>query len=383
MIKFMDLHKINEAYREEINEAIKKVLDSGWYLLGEEYDKFCAEFAFFCGAKYAVGVANGLDALKLIIKAYGFSGQDEIIVPANTFIASMLAVSENGAVSVLVEPNIRSYNIDVDLIEKSISPKTKAIMPVHLYGQADRMDKILSLAEKYNLKVIEDCAQAHGAVYKGKKVGNLADAAGFSFYPGKNLGSLGDGGAVVTNDKALFEKVKSLANYGSANKYEFIYKGINSRLSDIQAAVLRVKLRHLEEDNLRRFEIAKYYRNNIKNPFIVLPEVLDGDTVCSAPQEKIDEKEKAHVWYLFVVRTKNREKFQKYLSDNGIQTLIHYPIAPHKQLAYKEWNNLALPITEQIHKEVLSIPCNPSLQDFEVEKITQTINRYDESRDVL
>ncbi|MDR1952203.1 MAG: DegT/DnrJ/EryC1/StrS family aminotransferase [Elusimicrobiota bacterium] len=378
MISFMDLYKINQRYRKEIDEAVKRTIDSGWYLLGKEYDSFCKNFADFCGTKYAVGVANGLDALKLIIRAYGFGAGDEIIVPANTFIASMLAVSENGAAPVLVEPDICSYNINPDLIAEKITPKTKAIMAVHLYGQTAQMDKICALAKKYNLKVIEDCAQAHGAVYKGKMAGNLGDAAAFSFYPGKNLGALGDGGMVLTNDESLFEKIKCLANYGGIKKYEYIYKGVNSRLSDICAAVLNVKLKYLKEDNLRRFEIAKYYRTNIKNPFIILPQIYDGNIAIPISHGNISQGEKVHVWYLFVVRTKNRDKLQKYLSENEIQTLIHYPIAPHKQIAYKEWNNLSFPITEQIHNEVLSIPCNPSLSDAEVKKITETINNYKE-----
>lgn len=361
MIKFLDLHKINERFRDEINAGIKDVLDSGWYLQGKWNDTFCRNFAEFCGTKYAVGVANGLDALNLIIKGYGFGTGDEIIVPANTYIASILAISQNGCTPVLVEPDPKTFNINPDLIEEKITSKTKAIMVVHLYGQAVQMDKILSVAEKYNLKVIEDSAQAHGAVYNGKRTGNLGDASGFSFYPGKNLGALGDGGAVTTNDEELYKRIKAIANYGSQKKYYNIYKGINSRLDEIQAVILDVKLRYLEQDNEKRREIAKYYRENIKNPLISLPSTYD---------------EKAHIWHVFVVRVKDREGFQKYLADNEIQTLIHYPTPPHKQGAYTEWNSLSFPITEDIHKEVVSLPISPIMTDEEVKKVVKTVNEY-------
>lgn len=361
MIKFLDLEKVNNRFRREIDERIKGILDKGWYLQGEENDRFAKNFVDFCGAKYAVGVANGLDALRLIIKASGFGPGDEIIVPANTYIATILAISDNGCTPVLVEPDIRTYNINPDLIEAAITPKTKAIMLVHLYGQAVQMQKIRDLAKKYNLKVFEDAAQAHGAEYQGQRVGNLGDAAAFSFYPGKNLGCMGDGGAVVTNDEGLYNKVKALANYGSDRKYHHIYKGLNSRLDEIQAAVLDVKLPYLLQDNQRRREIAKYYRENIKNPLIVLPQTYD---------------EKAHVWHVFAVRTAERDRFQKYLGDNGVQTIIHYPTPPHKQPAYAEWNHLSFPVTEQIHREIISLPISPVMTDEEVKQLVEIVNGY-------
>lgn len=361
MIKFLDLHKINERYRGELDARIKDVLDSGWYLQGRQNELFCQHFAEFCGTKYALGVANGLDALNLIIKGYGFGPGDEIIVPANTYIATVLAISENGCTPVLVEPDINTYGINPELIEEKITPRTKAIMVVHLYGQAVPMQKIWELAQKHNLKVIEDAAQAHGAQYQGRRAGNLGDAAGFSFYPGKNLGAMGDAGAVTTNDEALYNKIKAIANYGSDRKYHHIYKGTNSRLDELQAGILDVKLKHLETDNARRREIARYYRENIKNPLITLPQAYD---------------EKAHVWHVFVVRTKERERFQQYLNDNGIQTVIHYPTAPHKQDAYKEYADLSLPVTEQIHREVISLPISPVMTQEEIEKIVRIVNEF-------
>lgn len=363
MIKFLDLHKINEQYRAEIDEAIKKVLDSGWYLLGKEVETFETDFAAYCGTKHAIGVANGLDALNLIIKAYGFGSRDEIIVPSNTYIASILAISQNGVTPVLVEPDINTYNINPDLIEAKITPKTKAIMPVHLYGQAVEMDGIWALAKKYNLKIIEDSAQAHGAIYQGKRVGNLGDASGFSFYPGKNLGCLGDGGAITTNDDELAAKLKALRNYGSHKKYENLYKGVNSRLDEIQAAILAVKLKGLDKDNEKRREIAKYYRENIKNPLITLPQTYD---------------ELAHVWHIFAIRTQNRDDLQKYLATNELQTLIHYPKAPHRQEAYSEWKNESYPISEKIHSEILSLPISPVMTDGEVKRVAEVINEYRE-----
>ncbi|MBS4774059.1 MAG: DegT/DnrJ/EryC1/StrS family aminotransferase [Proteobacteria bacterium] len=361
MIKFLDLHKINERYRGELDARIKDVLDSGWYLQGRQNELFCQHFAEFCGTKYALGVANGLDALNLIIKGYDFGPGDEIIVPANTYIATVLAISENGCTPVLVEPDINTYGINPELIEEKITPRTKAIMVVHLYGQAVPMQKIWELAQKHNLKVIEDAAQAHGAQYQGRRAGNLGDAAGFSFYPGKNLGAMGDAGAVTTNDEALYNKIKAIANYGSDRKYHHIYKGTNSRLDELQAGILDVKLKHLETDNARRREIARYYRENIKNPLITLPQAYD---------------EKAHVWHVFVVRTKERERFQQYLNDNGIQTVIHYPTAPHKQDAYKEYADLSLPVTEQIHREVISLPISPVMTQEEIEKIVRIVNEF-------
>lgn len=361
MIKFLDLYKINDQYRTEIDNKIKEVLDSGWYLQGKQNEEFCKMFAEYCGASYALGVANGLDALNLVIKGYGFGIGDEIIVPANTYIASILAISGNGCTPVLVEPDINTYNINPDLIEEKITANTRAIMVVHLYGQAVQMDKIWQLAKKYNLKIIEDSAQAHGAYYQGKRVGTLGDVGGFSFYPGKNLGCLGDGGAITTNDQQLFEKIRALANYGSNIKYNNIFKGTNSRLDEIQAAVLTVKLHGLDKDNNRRREIAKYYQEHISNSQVILPYTYD---------------DLAHVWHVFVIRTIDRNRLQKYLLGNEIQTLIHYPIAPHKQLAYAEWNHLHLPITEQIHNEVLSLPISPIMSQKEVETVVEVINAY-------
>ena len=361
MIKFLDLHKINERFRKETDDRIKQVLDSGWYLLGEQDKIFEKNFAAYCGAKHCIGCANGLEALSLIIKGYGFGTGDEIIVPANTYIASILAITQNGCTPVLVEPDITTYNINPDLIEEKITSKTKAIMVVHLYGQAVQMEKIWQIAKKHNLKIIEDSAQAHGAIYQNKKTGNLGDASGFSFYPGKNLGCLGDGGCVTTNDDELAFKIRAIANYGSDYKYHHIFKGVNSRLDEIQAAVLDVKLKYLDEDNKRRRQIAKYYRENIKNKEIILPDTYNEDS---------------HVWHIFAIRTKNRDKLQKYLEKNEIQTNIHYPVPPHKQECYKELCHLSFPITEQIHKEVLSLPMSPVLTDEEAEKVVNVLNEY-------
>lgn len=361
MIPFLDLKKVNNRFRTEIDSRIKTILDKGWYLQGDENNLFAQNFAAYCGAKGFVGVANGLDALKLIIKAYGFGSGDEIIVPANTFIATILAISENGCTPVLIEPDIYTYCIDPDKIETAITPRTKAVIVVHLYGQASPMEKVWELQKKYGFKIIEDAAQAHGAIYNGRRTGNLGDAAAFSFYPGKNLGALGDGGGVTSNDLDLLGKVKALGNYGSDRKYHHIYKGVNSRLDEIQAAVLDVKLKYLDEDNARRREIASYYRRNIKNPQIILPDVSD---------------ELSHVWHLFVIRCEARDRLAKYLEDNGIQTNIHYPTPPHLQGAYQEWNSLSFPLTEKIHKEVLSLPISPVLTNEEVNKITDIISSW-------
>ena len=361
MIKFLDLEKINNRLRKEIDERIKSILDKGWYLQGEWDKTFEEHFAKFCGVKHCIGCANGLDALNLIIRAYGFGIGDEIFVPANTYIASILAISENGCTPILVEPDINTYNINPDLIEEKITNKTKAIMVVHLYGQAIQMDKIWKLAEKYNLKIIEDSAQAHGSVYMGKKVGSLGDASGFSFYPGKNLGCLGDGGAVTTNDDELATKIRAIANYGSDRKYHHIYKGVNSRLDEIQAAVLDVKLPYLDSDNERRREISKYYRENIKNSKIILPKVYN---------------EKSHVWHIFAIRCKERDRLQKFLEENGVQTNIHYPTPPHKQGAYKEFENKSYPVSEEIHRTELSLPISPVLTNEEVEKVVEVINEW-------
>jgi dTDP-4-amino-4,6-dideoxygalactose transaminase len=361
MIKFLDLKKINQRDRAELEEAMQRVLDSGWYILGAECEKFEREFADFCGARHCLGVANGLDALSLIIRGYGWGAGDEIIVPANTFIATILAISKNGCVPVLAEPDIHTYNIDPDLIQDKITLKTKAIMAVHLYGRAAEMDAIKAIAQKNNLKVIEDAAQAHGAMYGGRRTGNLGDAAGFSFYPGKNLGALGDGGAVLTNDDELAAKIRAMANYGADRKYLHVYKGTNSRLDEIQAAFLSVKLKRLDADNAHRREIARFYCENIQNPAIVLPQAND---------------EAAHVWHIFAVRTKKRAAFQEHLESAGIQTIIHYPIAPHKQAAYSEWNTVSLPITEKIHNEILSLPLSPVLTETEAARVCEAVNEW-------
>ena len=361
MINFLDLKNINNRFRDEIQTRIDRVFDSGWYIRGEENEKFSQNFAEFCETKYALGVANGLDALNLLIKGYGFGKGDEIIVPANTYIATILAISENECTPVLVEPDINTYNINPDLIEEKITEKTKAIMVVHLYGQAVQMEKIWNLAKKYNLKVLEDSAQAHGAIYEGKRTGNLGNASAFSFYPGKNLGCLGDGGAITTNDQELYEKIKALANYGAHKKYYNLYKGFNSRLDEIQAAVLDVKLKYLDEDNNKRREIAKLYRENIKSPLITLPETYH---------------EMAHVWHVFPIRVQNRDLFQKYLMENEIQTVIHYPTPPHKQQAYKEWSNLSFPISEKIHREIISIPISPVMCDNEIDRVIEVLNLW-------
>ena len=362
MILFLDLKTINERFRAEMDAAAKRVLDSGWYLLGKECESFEKEFAEWCGVKHCIGCANGLDALKLIIQAYGFGPGDEIIAPANTYIASLIAISANGCTPILVEPDINTYLIDSDRIEERITPRTKAIMVVHLYGRAMDMTKIWELARKHGLKVIEDSAQSHGAVFDGRKCGNLGDASGFSFYPGKNLGCLGDGGCITTNDDELAVKVRALRNYGSDVKYHFPYRGTNSRLDEIQAAFLRVKLSHLDADNTTRRRIAERYCAEIKNPLIELPNLPDNPNGC--------------VWHVFPVRCKNRDAFQKHLADRGVQTVIHYPIPPHRQPAYTEWHALSLPITETIHNEIISLPISPVMTVSEIDETVCAVNLW-------
>lgn len=365
MIPFLDLKEINAQYREELIRAATDVIDSGWYIQGEQVKAFEQEFADYCGTKHCVGVANGLDALILTLRAYKELGKlnegDEVIVPANTYIASILAITENRLTPILVEPNEQTYNLDPKLIETAITPNTRAILAVHLYGQLADMSAINSIAQKHDLLVIEDSAQAHGASFDGRKAGSWGHASGFSFYPGKNLGALGDAGAVTTNDDELALTIRALGNYGSHKKYENIYKGVNSRLDEMQAAMLRVKLRYLDNEIEKRREISSYYLENIKNENIILPTVRDDDN---------------HVWHLFVIRTNKRDELQKYLLDNGIQTLIHYPIPPHKQLAYKEWNWYNYPNSEKIHNEVLSLPIS-GVQNLEkTKKIVRVINEY-------
>ena len=357
-VLFLDLKATYLELQNELDTAYQRVMHSGYYLLGEELVAFEQEFAIYCGVKYCIGVGNGLEALELILRGYGIGEGDEVIVPSNTYIATWLAVSYVGATVVPVEPDIRTYNIALSLIEQAITAKTKAIMLVHLYGQPADMDPIKLIAKKYNLKVIEDAAQAHGADYKGIKAGALGDAAGFSFYPGKNLGAYGDAGAVTTNDAELAAKIKMLRNYGSQVKYINEFKGVNSRLDELQAAFLRVKLKHLDEWNQRRSLIANQYLNYLSKINLVMPYVLEG---CK------------HVWHLFVVRSQARDLLKEKLQESGIQTLIHYPIPPHKQKAYQEMNEFIYPISEQIHKEVLSLPIGPHLSPNDLQVIINVL----------
>ncbi len=373
MIKFLDLQKINAKYESELKQAAAAVIDSGWFLMGEKLANFEKELSQYIGCSNAIGVANGLDALRLILNAYiemgVMSEGDEVIVPANTYIASLLAISDNNLVPVLVEPSAKSFNLDIDLIEKHITPKTKAIMVVHLYGQVCWSEDLVALAKKYKLKIIEDNAQAIGATWQGIKTGNLGDAAGFSFYPGKNLGALGDAGAVTTNDPALAEQVRALGNYGSKKKYVNEYQGLNSRLDEIQAAFLSVKLKYIDEENQHRRKLASLYLNGISHSDIQLPNPVNSNFNHDANPE--------HVWHLFVVRCKRRNDLQEYLTNNGIQTLIHYPIPPNKQLAYAEMNHLDFPLTNAIHDEVLSLPISPVLTVDEVGKVIAILNNFD------
>lgn len=366
MIKFLDLQKINAQYEQELKAVANRVIDSGWYLMGKELEDFERNYATFCNVKFAIGVANGLDALRLIFKGYLEMGimnkGDEVIVPANTYIASALSITDNNLIPVFVEPNIETYNLDSNKIEALITDKTKAILTVHLYGRNSIDDQMLETSSRYNLKLIEDCAQSHGAKWKNKISGGIGDAAGHSFYPGKNLGALGDAGAVTTNDKDLAKTIEILRNYGSEKKYENIYKGLNSRLDEMQAAFLNVKLKYIESEITKRRLIAELYIRNIKNNKITLPNITDFQ---------------GHVWHLFVVRTNNRENLQKYLLENGIETLIHYPIPIHQQKAFKEYSHLHLPITDKIHREALSIPLNPLLSDEDVSKIVEKLNLYE------
>ena len=372
MINFYNLAEINKTYKKDILEAVGRVIDSGYYISGPETEKFETNFANYCNTKYCIGVSNGLDALTLTIRAYIelglLSEGDEIIVPANTYIATILSISENNMVPVLVEPQIDTYNIDPLRIEEKITSKTKMIMVVHLYGQPASMGEIDKIAKKHNLLIVEDAAQAHGAEYSGKKVGGLGNAGCFSFFPGKNLGALGDAGAITTNDENLYNILKSLRNYGEElfsninnRKYKNIYKGRNNRMDEIQAAILNIKLRKLDIDIKIRKGIAHSYINRICNDKIILPVVEDS---------------KSHVWHLFVIRTKNRDELKKYLLDNGIATLIHYPIPPNKQEAYSELKSLDLPITEAIHKEVLSIPLSSNIDELEQSMIIDCLNSY-------
>ena len=371
-IPFLSLKDVTALHGAEINEAVSRVVNGGWYLQGAENEKFEKDFSEFIGAKHCVGCANGLDALIWIFRAYIEMGVmqsgDEVIVPANTYIATILAITENGLVPVLVEPKPNTLEIDDDLIESHITSKTKAIAIVHLYGRIAYTNKIGELCKKYNLKLVEDCAQSHGCKFEdGRMTGNLGDAAGFSFYPGKNLGALGDGGAMVTNDEELAKAVRALANYGSQRKYVFKYAGRNSRLDEIQAAVLDVKLKYLVQDNAHRKAVAHYYYEHIDNPLIALPDLLP------------DEQNAYHLFPI-IVKDGKRDVLHYYLADNGVGTVCHYPIAPHKQECYAKetWNvpQLSLPITERLADEELSIPIGPTITMDEVREIVRLINEF-------
>ncbi len=372
MVKFLDLKEVNGQYAEELKQAAAEVIDSGRYLLGERVNRFEANLARYIGTSHAVGVGNGLDALRLVLQAYMelgvMSEGDEVIVPANTFIASILAITHNRLKPVLVEPDITTFNLDISLVEQHITERTRAVMVVHLYGSVCWSEDLERLAKKYNLKIIEDNAQAIGALWNGRRTGSLGDAAGFSFYPGKNLGALGDAGAVSTSDTGLAEVVRALGNYGSKIKYENNYSGYNSRLDEIQAAFLDIKLKYIDIENRKRRDIARYYSENINCQGITLP--YTGDYTAISWDEQ-------HVWHLFVIRTKKRRLFQEYLTKNGFETLIHYPIPPHRQLAFKGLISEELPITELISSSILSFPINP-YEDLEKIKILiDMINLFD------
>lgn len=376
MIKFLDLKKVTESHREEIEKATLRVVNSGWYLQGEENKNFERDFAEFIGTGHAVGCANGLDALILIFRALielkRLKPGDEVIVPANTYIASILSITENGLVPVLVEPDRESLQIDPDLIGQSITPRTKAILIVHLYGRCAYNERIAEICKRHDLLLIEDNAQAHGCFYGDRRTGSLGIAAAHSFYPGKNLGALGDGGAVTTSDPELAGAIRTLANYGSSEKYIFRYQGRNSRLDEIQAAVLDVKLTYLDEDNEKRRQIARIYFNGITNPEVVLPGkdlYFSQDPAKKAPVD--------NVYHIFPVLTDHRDSLQSYLKKNGVQTLIHYPVPPHRQECYKDWASLSLPVTESIHDRELSLPISPVMTAEEARRVVDLINSFD------
>ena len=360
-IPFSTLKNLHDDLKDEILNKIEDIYNSGWYIRGNEVTLFEENFANYIGCKYCVGVGNGLDAIILALLALDIGEGDEVIVPSNTFIATVLAVSQVGATPILVDPDIDTYNISVENIEKNITNKTKAIIVVHLYGQSADIEEILQIAKKNNLYLIEDCAQAHGAIYNGKKVGSFGDISCFSFYPGKNLGALGDAGAIVTNNSKYADKIKALSNYGSNVKYQHIYKGINSRLDAIQAGILNVKLKYIDEMNIQRNKIADKYLKGINNNKIILPKV---------------KSDRNHVWHIFAIRTKKRDEFQKYLKDNNIDTVIHYPISIAKQDAYKNDNINDLPIAYQISKEELSLPLYYGMTDEEINYVIDIINKY-------
>lgn len=364
-IPFLDLKAINAANREELIEACTRVIDSGWYIGGSELARFENAFAEYCGTKHCIGVANGLDALILTLRAWKELGKlqegDEVIVPANTYIASILAITENRLVPVLVEPDEASYNLCPRKAQAAITPKTRAILAVHLYGQLAEMPALLDIAERHNLLVLEDSAQAHGASIGGRKAGSWGHASGFSFYPGKNLGALGDAGAITTSDDELAQTLRALRNYGSHEKYKNLYQGVNSRLDEIQAAMLSVKLNHLDQQTAQRRHIAALYLQGINNPAIQLPR-------CASAEQ--------HVWHLFVVCSQQRDALQAHLARHGVQTLIHYPIPPHQQQAYSAWNMRSYPLTEAIHQQVLSLPMGPGMTEADAQTVITACNQW-------
>ena len=364
MINYLSLQKVTALHESEITTAVNQVLHSGWYLQGEHIALFEKNYAQYIGTKYCVTCGNGLDALCLILRAYIELGLlkegDEVIVPANTYIATILSITENHLIPILVEPNINTLEIDELLIEQAITPRTRAIMLVHLYGRCAYTAFIGDICKRHNLLLLEDNAQAHGCHFGDNRTGSLGHAAAHSFYPGKNLGALGDAGAVTTDDEQLAQTIRSLANYGSARKYEFTFKGKNSRMDEIHAAVLNVKLPYLDKENQRRKQIAKAYLEGINNPHITL----------------IKDNDRDNVYHIFPILCPSRDRLQQYLKDNGIETMIHYPIPPHQQEAYKEWNEQHYPITEFIHQQELSLPCNPTMTDEEVYQIIDSINMY-------
>lgn len=364
-IPFLDLKSVNAVYRDELIAAATRVIDSGLYIQGQECKAFEEEFSRYCGTRFCIGVGNGLDALTLTLRAWKELGKikegDEVIVPANTYIATILAITENRLTPVLVEPDLATYNISPMLVRQAITARTKAIMPVHLYGQLAEMPEIMAIAGEHGLLVLEDAAQAHGASIEGRKAGSWGHAAGFSFYPGKNLGALGDGGAVTTNDEQLAHTIRALGNYGSHKKYENIYQGVNSRLDEMQAAMLRVKLRRLDQETEARRRIAKLYLDGIHNPRIMMPHWTNYEQ---------------HVFHLFVLRCDQRDGMQDYLQSHGVQTLIHYPKPPHKQEAYSLWHKKYLLVTEMVHKTVLSLPICHQIKDNDIDFVIQHINNY-------
>lgn len=366
MVKFLDLQQINERYRSQFHDALDAVLNSGWFIMGQALERFEQSFAAFCGVKHCIGVGNGLDALILTLDAWRELGKlqqgDEVLVPANTYIASILAVSRAGMKPVLVEPDADTFLMNPKEAEKHISAKTKAILPVHLYGQVCDMDALRALAQKHGLLILEDAAQSHGARWNGVRCGALGDAAGFSFYPGKNLGALGDAGAITTNDDALATALRALRNYGSHKKYYNSYKGFNSRLDELQAAFLDLKLPDLDEGNEQRRRIANFYRQHISNTLVRLP--------------AMPENAQRHVWHLYVVRTNERERLAGFLKEQGIQTMIHYPVAPTQQEAYRELAELNLPLTESIHEEVLSLPISNIMTEAEAAEVAAAVNQF-------